>query len=892
MEQRSGTKKVSIVLPVYNGEAYLRQSMESVLAQTYENWELIVVDDCSTDGSPAIMEEFAGKDSRVRVIRNQVNQRLPESLNIGFRQAVGEYFTWTSDDNMYLPDAIETMASVLDSRPEYGLVYCDMEYIDEAGRVTGGTANNGGNIRLDNCVGACFLYRREAALAAGEYDRDLEMVEDYDYWLRLSHRFPLYHLPVCKYRYRYHPDSLTMTRGARIQEQLYRLRLRELDFLLDGANESERETLFYSIWVQRREEAWAMRERFFPKGALPASLGWMEKSRGDAQKMDKKVILFGAGVYGRKALEHFGKEAVHCFVDNNPELHGTEIDGLPVLSFDEMKDICQDYQVVVAVSARFAPVLAKQLEEAGITGYTLFVEILRELSQEAARKGYTYPRRFQMAEKWIRDHSVPGKGIINSTSMPEAYPEVTGYYIPTLLRWGFRDLALAYAEWLCSIQKPDGSWYDTMDRHPYVFDTAQILKGLLAVREIFPQADQHIRRGCDWLLANIQPDGHLTTPDESQWNSRDCSDLIHLYCLEPLYTAAKVYSVPLYRESADRVKAYYLENRVDEIMDFGMLSHFYAYVMEALCDIGEEAMARRAMEKIAGLQGEDGRVPARKDVNWVCSTGLFQFALVWYKLGDLERGNRAFRYASSLQNASGGWFGGYAVKPDAQVLDGKEYPDYFPDGEISWAVKYFLDALTYKCRLEFEVQAPGFHESIGKEDGRYQAVLREIGNMADCHAVCDIGCGKGNYLRNLMEDTAGRDICFACADISEKVMGSVPAGVEKRRGTLTCIPYPDASFDLVYTAEALEHAVYPKNAVKELLRVTKPGGRVVVVDKNRDSKVFLETEEWEQWFDDAFFQQAARENGCQLTARHDLPYEDGVRDGLFSGWILEKRKMG
>ncbi|MDE6838166.1 MAG: glycosyltransferase, partial [Acutalibacter sp.] len=59
-------KKVSIVLPVYNGEAYLRQAIESVLAQTYENWELIMVDDCSTDGSPAIMEEFARRDSRVR----------------------------------------------------------------------------------------------------------------------------------------------------------------------------------------------------------------------------------------------------------------------------------------------------------------------------------------------------------------------------------------------------------------------------------------------------------------------------------------------------------------------------------------------------------------------------------------------------------------------------------------------------------------------------------------------------------------------------------------------------------------------------------------------------------------------------------------------------------
>ena len=91
--------------------------------------------------------------------------------------------------------------------------------------------------------------------------------------------------------------------------------------------------------------------------------------------------------------------------------------------------------------------------------------------------------------------------------------------------------------------------------------------------------------------------------------------------------------------------------------------------------------------------------------------------------------------------------------------------------------------------------------------------------------------------------------------------------MEKRQGTLTCIPYPDNSFDITYTAEALEHAICLENAVKELLRVTKPGGKVVVVDKNLGAKGALETEEWERWFDDAFFEKMAEENGCGLTVR-------------------------
>ena len=74
-------------------------------------------------------------------------------------------------------------------------------------------------------------------------------------------------------------------------------------------------------------------------------------------------------------------------------------------------------------------------------------------------------------------------------------------------------------------------------------------------------------------------------------------------------------------------------------MDFSLLSHFYAYVMEGLLDMGEERLVREAMDNLAKYQSGDGAVPAFYDTNWVCSTGLFQLALVWFRLGDTERGN-------------------------------------------------------------------------------------------------------------------------------------------------------------------------------------------------------------------------------------------------------------
>ena len=114
---------VSIILPVYNGARYLAQAIDSCLNQTYRNIELIIVDDCSTDETPAIVRSYT--DPRIRYVRNKTNRRLPQSLNIGFALATGEYLTWTSDDNEFLPHAIETMLKILMEDKAVDFVYSD-----------------------------------------------------------------------------------------------------------------------------------------------------------------------------------------------------------------------------------------------------------------------------------------------------------------------------------------------------------------------------------------------------------------------------------------------------------------------------------------------------------------------------------------------------------------------------------------------------------------------------------------------------------------------------------------------------------------------------------------------------------------------------------------------
>ncbi len=313
--------------------------------------------------------------------------------------------------------------------------------------------------------------------------------------------------------------------------------------------------------------------------------------------------------------------------------------------------------------------------------------------------------QYNKALEWIEKNTIDGKGIAVTSREQRIYPEVTGYYIPTLLTWGERERACSYAKYLCSIQKDDGSWYDSIDADPYVFDSAQILKGLIAIRSIMPEVDEHIVKGCDWILSNMQPDGRLTTPSKDAWGDNEdfCSELIHIYCLSPIKEAGKIFSKPEYCEAVERILAYYKREKIDRIINFSLLSHFYAYVMEGLFDLGEVDLCRESMERLEKYRNRKQGIPGLKDVPWVCSTGMFQLAIVWYKLGDLAKGNSLFYYALSLQNETGGWYGSYPAPGFLSRFNcGRRKPFYFPDEEISWAVKYFLDALAFKERLESE----------------------------------------------------------------------------------------------------------------------------------------------------------------------------------------------
>lgn len=200
---------ISVVLPVYNGEAFLEDAIYSIINQTYSNFELIIVDDCSKDSSLTIANKFANKDKRIIVISNTENKKLPATLNIGHHQAKGNFITWTSDDNILKPNFLELLInSLLENQAD--IVYSNYDIINENGslkriHITGPTEH----ILFGNKIGASFLYKKEVFNELQGYDESLFLLEDYDFWLRASTKFNFHHLNVNLYQYRLHTSSLT-----------------------------------------------------------------------------------------------------------------------------------------------------------------------------------------------------------------------------------------------------------------------------------------------------------------------------------------------------------------------------------------------------------------------------------------------------------------------------------------------------------------------------------------------------------------------------------------------------------------------------------------------------------------------------------------------------------
>ena len=210
--------KISIILPSHNRADFISQTIDSCLKQTHKNIELIIVDDYSTDNSVEVIQSYIKKDTRIKLIQNKHNKKLPATLNVGFSVATGDYLTWISDDNMFTRNALEIMLSTLIAEPDIGLVYSDYTTIDANGKIIARIYQEPPEyLPIRDCIGACFLYRSSIARLVGKYNENLFLIEDYEFFLRMGLKTKIKHIPQSFYYYRVHNQSLTQNRKNEIK---------------------------------------------------------------------------------------------------------------------------------------------------------------------------------------------------------------------------------------------------------------------------------------------------------------------------------------------------------------------------------------------------------------------------------------------------------------------------------------------------------------------------------------------------------------------------------------------------------------------------------------------------------------------------------------------------
>jgi len=217
------TPKISVVMSVYNGEKYIEEAIQSILRQTYQDFEFIIVNDCSTDKTVEIINSF--NDSRIRIINNLENIGLTKSLNKGIKYTKGEYIARMDADDISLPHRFETQIGFLEKNKDYALIGSSFYQVNEEGktvfwtRVLTEDSEIRRGLKNQNWFGhGSVLIRKSAFIECKGYNEEFECAQDYDLWLRISEKFKIANTEEPLYCWRFAVDNITITKK---KKQIY-----------------------------------------------------------------------------------------------------------------------------------------------------------------------------------------------------------------------------------------------------------------------------------------------------------------------------------------------------------------------------------------------------------------------------------------------------------------------------------------------------------------------------------------------------------------------------------------------------------------------------------------------------------------------------------------------
>jgi glycosyltransferase involved in cell wall biosynthesis len=209
------TPIVSIIMCTYNRANYLREAIESVLAQTYSDWELLILDDCSTDNTKDIVSEYQAKDPRIVYIKNDKNLGINKNRNKALELSTGKYIAVLDSDDIWSDTyKLQQQFEFLDANPDYCLIGSNVEIIDENSKAIGEIKYETEDTKIrekvllrNQIAHSSVLYRKDTAHKAGLYDANIRIWEDYDLWLKMGRLGKFRNLSSFTTKYRIHKSN-------------------------------------------------------------------------------------------------------------------------------------------------------------------------------------------------------------------------------------------------------------------------------------------------------------------------------------------------------------------------------------------------------------------------------------------------------------------------------------------------------------------------------------------------------------------------------------------------------------------------------------------------------------------------------------------------------------
>lgn len=215
---------VSIIMPSYNTGRFIKESIESVLAQTYQNWELIIVDDCSTDNTDEVVASF--QDNRIRFFKNDVNSGAAVSRNRALREAKGKWIAFLDSDDLWLPEKLEKQISFMEQN-DYHFSYTEYEEIDENGKPLGRYVTGPKKITkrgmYNYCWPGCLTVMYDAEYIGLIQIADIKKNNDYAMWLHICENSICYLLTQKLSKYRKRNGSISNQKYFELIKWHYKL---------------------------------------------------------------------------------------------------------------------------------------------------------------------------------------------------------------------------------------------------------------------------------------------------------------------------------------------------------------------------------------------------------------------------------------------------------------------------------------------------------------------------------------------------------------------------------------------------------------------------------------------------------------------------------------------